>query len=98
MKSHLRSFVILLAPAWAIGCSQKADPSATEALRVAASERLLPGRFEFREFGGWMVRFDTAKGTYCSVENISDREYSGRLLKDGKAIAEASVPGGTCTD
>lgn len=71
----------------------------TAALRSADTERLLLGRFDFRVVEGWMVRFDTAKGTYCSLENLSDGGFAASVLKHGQQGAEASVPGGeTCKD
>ena len=89
-----------------VGCGGAREPAGTvielsaATLRVADTERLLPGRYDFRVLKGWMVRCDTAKGTCCAMENLSDERYPAAFMKLGKESADAALPGGggACKD
>jgi hypothetical protein len=96
----LAAFILLpSACARAIGPDAAAVEQWATMLQRVNTERLLPGRFEFRELEGWMVRFDTAKGTYCAMENISDAHFIVNVRQFGQKTAEQSLPGGgMCKD
>lgn len=85
-----------------VACDTRPAPGAVvelsaATLRVADAERLLPGRYDFRILQGWLVRCDTAKGTCCSLENVSDEHYVSTAMKHGLEVAQTGVPGGsTC--
>jgi len=82
----------LLAVLVLVGCTTAKNPSASppppapKTTEQLFADKQLPGRYTFGMAGGWLMRYDTAKGTACAYANVSDDAAAHEFRLESKRI------------